>query len=85
MAQHCAILSKVNPSCPICLPCLDGLIAAEVTVNENRLKGMLKYKIQLPSCVSSQEGTRKDCQAGPAHVSIREQTMMFSIYSLKPQ
>jgi len=59
ISQRCAILSKVNPSCPICLLCLEDLVAAEITVNQNRLKGMLKYKIWLPPCVSSQEGARQ--------------------------
>ena len=74
----------VNQFCPIFLPHLEHPIA-EVILNKYRLKGMLKYKVRLPSCVSSQVGTQKDCQAGPEHVSSREQTMMFSIYSFKPQ
>jgi hypothetical protein len=74
-----------NQFCPIFLPRLEDPIVQEVILNKNRLKGMLKYKVRLSSCVSSQVGTQEDCQAGPEHGSIREQTMTFTIYSFKPQ
>ena len=64
------VLSSLQLNCPICLQCLEDLIAAEVIVNKNRLKGTVKYDCH--HVYLHKKGTCKDCHAAPVHVSIGE-------------